>query len=107
MWTAENRARYNRDVRNPGVMYGAEHGMSVAIGSHQHIRTSPGIICKTREYRVQYPALQAIRRDPSRPLRHRSRRPTSACTAAAEEALLQREQTCRSPACKVPQKTGY
>ena len=32
---------------------------------------------------------------------------TSACTAAAEEALLPRERTCRSPACKGPQKTGH
>jgi transposase len=31
----------------------------------------------------------------------------SACTAAAEEALLQRDQTCRSPACKGPQKTVH
>ena len=31
----------------------------------------------------------------------------SACTAAAEEALLPRERTCRPPACKGPQKTGH
>ena len=60
-WGIENKSHYTRDV--------------TFREDASRIRTNPGIVARLEEHCVQYPALQPIRLNPSRPLRHRSRRP--------------------------------